>query len=919
MTATVLIVTMKWTTFSFVLLFQFLFFAKCAAQYHYDTPPESVLKADGGTRISGIQDLVDKDIILGGLLRVHSHDPASSGGKCGEILLHKSVENMEAMFFAIDLVNNDPHVLPNITLGYDIRDTCISENIALDESVDLVLSSGRLELESCLDSDLNSNVSTKLPVVAVIGAIVSYVSVPVASFFRVFNMPQISFSSTSPLLSNRDRYTYFYRTIPPDDQQAKAMIDLIIYFGWDHVSTIYSNNLYGRPGIDEFHRLAQTNGLCIDIKEGIEDSYTLSNYTALANKLINSSANVVVLFASINHVKSVLKEVQRLYISGVSKRRFLWIASDAWSEITDFTDITVGKWGIAPYAEKVHSFDDYYSQLTPATNLRNPWFTEFYERYYECNINVNCSNRSIADDPNYQQDSFDPLVIDAVYSVAHAINNFLNDNCQQPLVWYPQNQTCLGQTLEFNGKNLLQYIKNLNFSSPTGNRIKFDEEGNVKAKYGIHNYQVTSCVNCSNSFDIINVGYWDGSASGKRLHFYKSVTQQFGLDNSGDIIDQINSQCQVCSLGFIKRDVVSSCCDTCDPCLGKKYANTTSSKECKICPQYMWGNDPLNGSNGCVDIKESYLKPSDAWSIVLILLAIIGLLAVVFVSGVFIYFWNTPIVKSSGREQMILLLCGLTFCFLITVIFIPKPSVGVCTLQRIGAWFCFALIISGLFIKLVRIARIFLNEKISTRPKCISPVYQILFTFLLVGVQMIFVLISLIVVHPGVTKSQVNDTQDTNDFPVLALQCTTPHPALLAIQMLYLSALLIVSNGLAVLTIRFPQNFNESRYVAFSTFALGLTWIAFILTYVATEAKYQSAVISLAIQLSALAVLVCLFGPRVFIMIVWPSQNVMTASTTSPSTSKGQRQTSCSTRELPLSFLVQKSSGVSTDNDETNT
>ena len=90
--------------------------------------------------------------------------------------------------------------------------------------------------------------STRLPVVAVIGAIVSYVSIPVASFFRVFNMPQISFSSTSPLLSNRDRYTYFYRTIPPDDQQAQAMIDLIVYFGWDHVSTIYSNNLYGWPG-----------------------------------------------------------------------------------------------------------------------------------------------------------------------------------------------------------------------------------------------------------------------------------------------------------------------------------------------------------------------------------------------------------------------------------------------------------------------------------------------------------------------------------------------------------------------------------------------------------------------------------------------------------------------------------------------
>ena len=230
---------------------------------------------------------------------------------------------------------------------------------------------------------------------------------------------------------------------------------------------------------------------------------------------------------------------------------------------------------------------------------------------------------------------------------------------------------------------------------------------------------------------------------------------------------------------------------------------------------------------------------------------------------------------------MILLLTGITLCFLITVVFILKPSVAVCTLQRIGAWFCFSLIISALFIKLIRITRIFLNKEIFARPKGISPKYQILFTFLLVGVQMGFVLISLNVVHPAIVKNQVNDTQNTNNFPILALQCTKPHIALLVIQMLYLSALIIVSNGLAILTIRFPQNFNESRYVAFSTFALGLTWIAFILTYIATEPKYQSAVISLAIQLSALAVLVCLFGPRVFIMIVWPSQNVNIANTAS--------------------------------------
>ena len=61
------------------------------------------LIADGGTIISAIQDSECKDIILGWLLKVHSHDPVSGGGKCGEVLLHKSVEIIENMFYVMDL------------------------------------------------------------------------------------------------------------------------------------------------------------------------------------------------------------------------------------------------------------------------------------------------------------------------------------------------------------------------------------------------------------------------------------------------------------------------------------------------------------------------------------------------------------------------------------------------------------------------------------------------------------------------------------------------------------------------------------------------------------------------------------------------------------------------------------------------
>ena len=77
------VLIMKWTLVFLFVFLQCLLLTKCAVQYNYGTPPESILEADGDTRISGIQDRKNKDIILGGLLIAHPHDPASGGGKCG--------------------------------------------------------------------------------------------------------------------------------------------------------------------------------------------------------------------------------------------------------------------------------------------------------------------------------------------------------------------------------------------------------------------------------------------------------------------------------------------------------------------------------------------------------------------------------------------------------------------------------------------------------------------------------------------------------------------------------------------------------------------------------------------------------------------------------------------------------------------
>jgi len=56
---------------------------------------------------------------------------------------------------------------------------------------------------------------------------------------------QVSYFSTSPELSNKQRFEYFSRTIPSDHYQVKAMVEIVDRCGWSYVSILYEESNYG--------------------------------------------------------------------------------------------------------------------------------------------------------------------------------------------------------------------------------------------------------------------------------------------------------------------------------------------------------------------------------------------------------------------------------------------------------------------------------------------------------------------------------------------------------------------------------------------------------------------------------------------------------------------------------------------------
>lgn len=91
----------------------------------------------------------------------------------------------------------------------------------------------------------------------------------VANLFRLFQIPQISYASTSAKLSDKTRYDYFARTVPPDFYQAKAMAEILRLFNWTYVSTVASEGDYGETGIEAFEQEARMRNICIATSEKV--------------------------------------------------------------------------------------------------------------------------------------------------------------------------------------------------------------------------------------------------------------------------------------------------------------------------------------------------------------------------------------------------------------------------------------------------------------------------------------------------------------------------------------------------------------------------------------------------------------------------------------------------------------------------
>nr|UIS42914.1 taste receptor type 1 member 1 [Lophornis magnificus] len=590
------------------------------------------------------------DYRLAGLFPMHSPQPRAATlplvDSCDDPTTFKyhGYTLSQAMRFAVEEINNSSTLLPNVTLGYDIYDTC-SEPANLHATLRALVQKDGREVEV-----LSTFRDYEPQAVAVIGPDCSDVALTTAAVLSVFLVPVISYEASSEVLSQKRLYPSFLRTIPSDGQQVKAIFQLMKHFGWNWVVLLGSNNAYGRDGLDALQKLLTENNMCVAYRSTLAlnadaSSQELHNLVTIFRDI---KVNVTVIFATRQSVHPFFEVMVQKNVTGM-----VWVGSEDWSldqtirqmpgiqNTGTVIGISVEKTDPA-MVERFMAWKAEKSLVAEQDDSVKGGGENGGSAQLDCTQRCTaCYSSSSALDTYDTQASFN--VYSAVYTVAHGLHDLLgcaSGACSKGTV-YPW--------------QLLEKIKQVKFTL-NKTPISFDAGGDIHKGYDIIMWNWSSK---SYGFEVIGTF----SVNPDRL----SIDQDKILWHTEDNQAPTSVCSKDCQPG--EKQVQQGhhrCCFNCTACSSETFLNRSDIHSCQKCGVDQWS--PVS-SEACFNRTIEFLSWFDPISWALLIPTVLLMLLLAGLAVLFALNFSTPVVKSAGGKMCFFMLgslacsCSSIFCY----------------------------------------------------------------------------------------------------------------------------------------------------------------------------------------------------------------------------------------------------------------
>lgn len=246
---------------------------------------------------------------------------------------------------------------------------------------------------------------------------------------------QISHFATCACLSNRKKYPTFFRTIPSDYYQSRALAKLVKHFGWTWIGAVAVDNEYGLNGITAFMQAAQDYGVCTEFSEAFSSSDPPDRLQRIVGIIKEATSRVIVAFMSHREIKLLSQQLHKHNVTGLQ-----WVGSDAWITDHSLSDseghgILLGSLGFTVSKAQIPGLREHLTQLHPSQFPESQFVRDFWEETFDCSLNETVrSQRKPCDGSESLKNVMSPFtdvselrftnnVYKSVYAVAHALDN----------------------------------------------------------------------------------------------------------------------------------------------------------------------------------------------------------------------------------------------------------------------------------------------------------------------------------------------------------------------------------------------------------------------------------------------------------------------------------------------------------------
>ncbi|XP_077774232.1 vomeronasal type-2 receptor 26-like [Podarcis muralis] len=773
-------------------------------------------------------------------------------------------------------INNNDHLLPNTTLSSIITHTVLNEAGSCSGTVELLFQNQGNPINYICDKTYK--------LMAIIGGLTSHNSKQMPHILNIYKMPQLSYKSFDPALSDKTQFPFVYRMMPNERPQYVGIVQLLQHFGWTWIGLIISDDDIGEILLRTLMPWLYQNNICVAFKEVIPTPKEVFDKALLTNKnlarisrILFSAVTKVILVHGESRTMESLRMV--LYVHELHERKpeeRVWIITAQW----DFTTVPV-KYAFTPktfngtlsftrHTNYMAKYEEFLETVHPNQStlyyIHHFWSVSFMCAFPSLGIVAedikNCTGKEtlkslsgLVFEMGMSGQSYS--IYNAVYAVAHALHAMFSSRSRQKA-------TLNGAT--GNGSNvypwqLHSFLKHIRFNNSAGEEFFFDENGDWATGYDI----VNTVTFPNFSIHRVRVGRLDPKApEGKKFTINGSAVV---WNHKFNQITPQSTCVESCHPGQSKmaRQEEQICCYDCPQCSEGMISALTDADHCNTCPE---DQHPNRNQDGCIAKTISFLSYRETLGIILASFALSLFLITLVVMWIFIQHQETPIVKANNWNITCTLLTSLLLCFLCSLLFIGEPGKVTCLLRQTMFGIIFSLAVSCVLAKTITVVLAFMATKPGNRMrkwvgKRLAVSVIILCTLIQTGICALWLATS-----PPFPEFDMH-SQTTQ----IIVQCNEGSAAMFYTVLGYMGLLAIISFTVAFLARKLPDTFNEAKLITFSMLVFCSVWLSFVPTYLSTKGKYMVAVEIFSILTSSAGLLGCIFFPKFYIIVLRPELN----------------------------------------------